>query len=212
MGFEDAFADEGAKTTDPNSLDRPLAAMYRKGFGKGKGKKGKGKGGGQASATNPKNGGGKGGGGKTGKGKGDKQKNICGYCHRRGHDESDGCWSKERGEPRATGPKPTIASVEGDWSAFEAEEDSTTTGMLRDAGTLDRYIGSVDRSEMPSLGIEDHRNSDEDDSESPGLVVEEPFEIGRELIDDYENSEYDEHDIMEPTIDMLSLREFEFRR
>ena len=44
LGFEEAFAAEGASTTNPDSLDRPLAALYRKGFSKGKGKGGKGKG------------------------------------------------------------------------------------------------------------------------------------------------------------------------
>ena len=42
--YEDAFVDDAARSVDPNSLDRPLAAMYRKGLGKGKQKKGKGKG------------------------------------------------------------------------------------------------------------------------------------------------------------------------
>lgn len=35
LGFEEAFLAEGAKATDPESLDLPLAALYRKGFGKG---------------------------------------------------------------------------------------------------------------------------------------------------------------------------------
>ena len=43
MGFEDGILDKPA-SIDTESLERPLAAMYRKGHGKGKGKKGIGKG------------------------------------------------------------------------------------------------------------------------------------------------------------------------
>ena len=43
VGFADAFAEEGFASLDPNTLERPLAALYRKGKSKGKSKaKGKG--------------------------------------------------------------------------------------------------------------------------------------------------------------------------
>ena len=161
VGFEDAFAEE--PSTNPDELDRPLAAMYRKGFGKGKLTKGKGKGkggqtgGGNSNKQNTGSGQGAGKGGKTGKGKG--RNKVCDYCHKRGHDEKDGCWAKGRGEPRASGPKPQpLASIESDRTHMEAS-DEVKTGIFRDAGTLDR--------EICAIGFDD-----DSDSESPGLVIE----------------------------------------
>ena len=72
-------------------MDRPLAALYRKGFGKGRGKAGKGKGQGGKGK-------GQGGNGNSGRdwpagakndGKGAKNNRdkICNWCHLRGHVE-----------------------------------------------------------------------------------------------------------------------------
>ena len=207
-GYEDAFVDDAARSVDPNTLDRPLAAMYRKGLGKGKQKKGKGKGpkGGNASTGASSGGGGQGGkGSKAGKGKGKK---ISRYCHKRGHDEADGCWAKERGEPRATGPLP-VSNVEdeAEWTNFEAVEEMPNTGILRDAGTLERYLGSIDDDKSPGVVFDDvdepaYVFDDDGDDDSSEIAQEYiPSEIGMIGNEEIENVDRD--------VLMLSMKEFE---
>lgn len=149
-GYEDAYAEDGAQVTDVAALDRPLAAMYQKGLGKGRNRKGKGKGKGTgtstSAATAPK------GSGRKGKGKGKGANKICDYCHKRGHEEKDGCWAKERGEPRATGPKPQITNVESaeaDWTSDEPPpSNSQNGGILRHSGSLEREVFSLEDDEL----------------------------------------------------------------
>ena len=70
--------------------------------------------------------------------------------------EADGCWSKQAGEPRKTGPKPQIANVEADWTVDEPPpSDAKGGGILRSVNTFDRPVFALDDDDDAIFGISD---------------------------------------------------------
>ena len=136
-----------------SAYDVPIAALYKKGFGKGKG--GKGSWGGQGGRNGGKNGGkheqgqgkGYGDGDKGGKGYGTGGANgggnankksdsndddkVCNWCHLTGH-IAKYCRKRIRGEPRKEGRRPaaSIENKSGDWTEADKSEESPV-GILR---------------------------------------------------------------------------------